>query len=72
LLYLSPILNIAPNTDRVDATGQLGEKSAKIGPFFLSLGSVHFSESYKVTHPPNPGVKTTFETTLGKALRALF
>jgi hypothetical protein len=39
--YLSPILKIAPTFNRVDATGQLGKKSAKIGPFFLSLGSAY-------------------------------
>jgi hypothetical protein len=38
-----PILNIAPNDDRVDATGQLGEKSAKIGPFHLCLDTVYIN-----------------------------
>jgi hypothetical protein len=57
LLYLSPILNIAPKVDRVDASGQLSEKSAKIGPFFLSLGSVYIYKSCRTPTNFNALVK---------------
>jgi hypothetical protein len=60
LRYLSPILNIAPNVDRVDAPGQLGEKSAKIGPFFLSPSSAYIIRILKSHPPTQPAGKDDF------------